>query len=308
MAVPYWRTEEGVEHGGDGVSVRVISWIFENSDTKGTDRLVLLAIADSADDDGSNAWPALDTIARKAGIGHRGAQQAVARLRERGLIRVEKQAGGPADMRADRRPNRYTVLMAGRTAVRPAEADGANEDVGRDAQDDTDGVHGRSPNPSKASVQEPEPSPAAPSKPRRPRKPDPIWDELARIFGAATPSECKRIGKAKREILEAWRAEAEAAGGTVEFVPEDVAAEITRRAREAWRRWGARPFGPEALTKHWTSLGTPAPPERRNGRGTVTDAWKDVHAAIEGGTDETDGMATDLGAAVRELPVGERHG
>jgi hypothetical protein len=39
------------------MSVKVMSWVWDHSRAEGTDRLVLLAIADSAEHDGSDAWP-----------------------------------------------------------------------------------------------------------------------------------------------------------------------------------------------------------------------------------------------------------
>lgn len=130
-----------------------MAWVFEHSPTKGTDRLVLLAIADSAEDDGTNAWPGVDKIAKRAGITRRGAQQSLARLEVAGRIIVEHQAGGPANLRADRRPNRYAVVMTGRTAVHPVTDDGANAATPRGESHDTNGVNGRAPYPSKASIQ-----------------------------------------------------------------------------------------------------------------------------------------------------------
>lgn len=137
------------------MSIAVIDWVFKHSPTKGTDRLVLLAIADSAEDDGTNAWPGVDTVARKAGVTRRGAQQSIARLQREGRVRVEHQAGGPGDLRADRRPNRYSVVMTGRTVVHPVSNNGANADAARGERNDADGANGRAPYPSKASVLDP---------------------------------------------------------------------------------------------------------------------------------------------------------
>jgi hypothetical protein len=108
------------------VSVDVISWVWRSSAATGTDRLVLLAIADAADSDGTNAWPSVATLARKAAVSNRTVQRSIGNLVELGELEVLEQAGGPARMRADRRPNEYRVLMQrrGDTPVAPSEPRG----------------------------------------------------------------------------------------------------------------------------------------------------------------------------------------
>lgn len=86
------------------MSVRVMSWVWDNSPVGGTDRLVLLAIADNADDTGGNAWPAIATLARKTVVDERTVQRSIRRLTEGGHLRVERTTGG-------RRSNRYTIIM-----------------------------------------------------------------------------------------------------------------------------------------------------------------------------------------------------
>lgn len=48
------------------MSIKVMSWVWDNSQTKGAHKLVLLALADQANDDGF-CWPAIPTIARRCG-------------------------------------------------------------------------------------------------------------------------------------------------------------------------------------------------------------------------------------------------
>jgi len=57
------------------------------------DRLVLLAIADSADDSGANAWPSIDTLTKKCRVGVRTIQRSIASLVEMGELQVEYNAG-----------------------------------------------------------------------------------------------------------------------------------------------------------------------------------------------------------------------
>lgn len=82
-----------------------MSWVWEHSRAEGTDRLVLLAIADCASDDGGNAWPSVETIADKAKVSERTVQRSVKALRLLGEIDVTPNAG-------KRGANLYTVKMS----------------------------------------------------------------------------------------------------------------------------------------------------------------------------------------------------
>jgi hypothetical protein len=88
------------------MSIKVMQWVWEHSPSTRGDRLVLLAIADCASDDGTRAWPSLPTIAEKANLSVRACQSALRRLVEAGYLEIEMQAGPKGC-------NRYTVLMGG---------------------------------------------------------------------------------------------------------------------------------------------------------------------------------------------------
>jgi|GEM_PF-6013870 len=75
------------------MSVRAMSWVWEHSPTGGNERLVLLAIADTADDNGANAWPSINTLARKTRLAPRTVQRVISRLRDDGQLYVEPSAG-----------------------------------------------------------------------------------------------------------------------------------------------------------------------------------------------------------------------
>ena len=96
-----------------------MAWVLEHeATTTGTDRLVLLALANHANDNGE-AWPSIDTIAREAGVQRRQTvKDALARLVAAGLI--ERKINGAPDhrLRADRRPNLYRLTGARLTAPR----------------------------------------------------------------------------------------------------------------------------------------------------------------------------------------------
>jgi len=93
------------------LSVKAITWVWEHSESSGTARMVLLAIADAADHHGANAWPSQPTLAAMCRISVRTVIRAVAELEQLGELEVI-QHGGPA-YREDRRPNRYRLVKMG---------------------------------------------------------------------------------------------------------------------------------------------------------------------------------------------------
>lgn len=68
------------------MSLRAIVAVFEHSESRLGDRLVLLALADYAHDDGRNAYPAVDTLAAKARVDRRTVQRSLAALETAGEI------------------------------------------------------------------------------------------------------------------------------------------------------------------------------------------------------------------------------
>lgn len=100
------------------MSVRASAFVFHESPSTGNDRLVLLSLADEADDDGRNAYPSQDRLALKARIARRTVQRALARLEAGGELlvkRPERQGRG--------QHNRY-VLTLGRDPLELARAMG----------------------------------------------------------------------------------------------------------------------------------------------------------------------------------------
>jgi hypothetical protein len=76
-----------------------------------TEKMVLLVIADHANDEGTASYPSQETIARKVSIGIRQVRRHVNELSTKGYIRVQKGAGGSERCRDDRRPNLYTINL-----------------------------------------------------------------------------------------------------------------------------------------------------------------------------------------------------
>lgn len=86
------------------MSLAVMTWVWDHSQSRNAARLVLLAIADCASGDGTQAWPSGTELRRKAKLSARGVQNATQELIELGELKVEWNAGPGGT-------NRYTVLM-----------------------------------------------------------------------------------------------------------------------------------------------------------------------------------------------------
>ena len=67
------------------MSVRVSTWVWHETTAKGSDLLVLLALADSANDDGE-CWPGVDTIGSKTRMSRATVFRRLDALEEGGLI------------------------------------------------------------------------------------------------------------------------------------------------------------------------------------------------------------------------------
>lgn len=77
------------------MSIKVMNWVWENGPPDPTQRLVLLAIADHADDCG-RAFPSMARIAAKSCVTERGARGIVRRLEDGGWVETQIGAGAAA--------------------------------------------------------------------------------------------------------------------------------------------------------------------------------------------------------------------
>lgn len=75
------------------MSIKAISKVWETSKQKGSALLLLLAIADYAKDDGKDAWPSLQTLAKKTRMGRRNVIKLVQKLEEAGELKVRREKG-----------------------------------------------------------------------------------------------------------------------------------------------------------------------------------------------------------------------
>jgi len=90
------------------VSFKVTNWVWARSESRNGARLVMLALADRADDDGF-AWPSIEDLCERTKLSPRAVQKALANLVELGELKVE--SGGGRRVR-----NRYTIVPKPRTS------------------------------------------------------------------------------------------------------------------------------------------------------------------------------------------------
>ena len=90
------------------MSIRLMSEVWR-ANLPTTEKMVLLIIADHANDEGTQSYPSQATIAEKASISIRTVQRAVNTLVIEGYIRMFKHSGGSANCRDDRRPHLYQI-------------------------------------------------------------------------------------------------------------------------------------------------------------------------------------------------------
>jgi Helix-turn-helix domain len=90
------------------VSVEVIRWVWKHSRAKGSDRLVLLAIADNANDDGGNAFPGHKALMEKTLLPRSTVYDCIERLVQLGELERAEHGGGRGKRTV------YRVLMENR--------------------------------------------------------------------------------------------------------------------------------------------------------------------------------------------------
>jgi hypothetical protein len=105
------------------VSFKVTNWVWSRSESRNGARLVMLALADRADDNGC-AWPSIDDLAERTKLSPRAVQKGITSLVELGELEVENGGGR-------HRSNRYRIIPKpctsdGVTAQEPRTSDGVS--------------------------------------------------------------------------------------------------------------------------------------------------------------------------------------
>lgn len=93
------------------MSSKAVSWVWNNSKTKGTAKLVLLAIADHAWQDGTNAWPSVERLAKMTGLDPDTVRRAVKKAEALGELEVVRKSGGRAS-KGQHASNDYLLVMS----------------------------------------------------------------------------------------------------------------------------------------------------------------------------------------------------
>lgn len=97
------------------MSVRLMSLVFE-LDLEPSLKLVLLALADRANDDGE-AYPGVRSMAAKCSMSENTVRRKLHELQDLNLIKINFNEGGKDNWRKDRRPNLYTLTFNGVSTV-----------------------------------------------------------------------------------------------------------------------------------------------------------------------------------------------
>ena len=90
------------------MSTRVSNWVWELEDLGPSEMLVLLALADQANDAGV-AWPAQGSLARRARQTDRNVRRMLVKLERMGLLSVERRSSSHG-----RKSNRYRLHVGAR--------------------------------------------------------------------------------------------------------------------------------------------------------------------------------------------------
>lgn len=76
------------------MSIQAVAWVLEHSTTTGSDRLVLIAIANHVDSTGW-CWPSIPAIAHEARVDKRTVYRAIDSLEEWGDLVIKRRPGKP---------------------------------------------------------------------------------------------------------------------------------------------------------------------------------------------------------------------
>lgn len=210
------------------VSVRVMSWVWEQN-LSTSKKMLLLAIADHSDDDGDNAWPAKPLLARKCNVSENRVRVMLRELEADNWISTKRNQGGTTRMSNHRRPNLYKINIERGLANEPPRdlADEAPRDLADEAQiiSSTSGT-------SFVNVK------------RKIGKPDTIFDALMNVcdldISILTTSARGAVNRAVKELRE------------VNATPVT----ITKAANAYRKKFPDAAISPSALAKHYPSLFT----------------------------------------------------
>ena len=230
------------------MSVKVMGSIWEHSPHKGSELLLLLAIADNADDLGL-AWPSQETLAAKMRMSVRQVRRLSASLESDGAFTTERKRSGSKTHIV------YTlVLPPGQDVLPQVEVE---EDISAFQPDIA-----MSAEPSIEPPQEQDQELDLAATPQARTARDCLWDSLEAIFGKPGTRTARALrGRIVSSLIEA--------GATVEQVEAAPAAYHARMP-------AGTTLTETALEKHWPLLSVPLETVNGNGRPHTKYGERDV--------------------------------
>jgi hypothetical protein len=265
--------------------------VWQHSRAAGTDLLVLLALADIANDE-RECWPSIRHVAQKCRINSRTAQRRIRSLESLGEV-IVIECGGKAGTPGGMRSNRYRIVVY-------MPGDGGGGDLPGGGTDAREGVA------------------PVPGEGVAPVPPEPSFESSVTPLASAT-ADAEVVASLRASVIEACsinahRLTASAEGALNKAVRELVAvgatpAQVPNAAAKYRGKYSSADLTPLALTKHWDRLGSTP---RLQAVPTISKAeqigtqfaridWTvdEARAQIESDLDGTDDRSTALGAFVR---------
>lgn len=254
------------------MSIEAMSWVLRHSEERLGRRLVLLVLADHANDDGTGAWPSVETISEKARMSRAQTQRCLRELTKAGS--VEKVGKSPAGTTV------YDVVMGGPHI----EAGASNPTEGGLKYAVERGVNEARTTLEPSIEQPPEALESTQPKPVRVDGRDLPFDVLAEVCGIradsprmkSIPATLNGPDGIRRQV---WREIWGDGWDDLENYERQIAIEIRARAALYRRKLPGAALTPTALAKWWTDL--PGLPDARDGRsGSAADVIDSVDAAV----------------------------
>jgi hypothetical protein len=75
------------------MSIKLMTKVWEHGPEDRTETIVLLALADRANDDGSSCFPSIADVAQRSRLSRRGTQKVIRRLEDKGFLTVDENSG-----------------------------------------------------------------------------------------------------------------------------------------------------------------------------------------------------------------------
>ena len=172
------------------MSIRLMSMVFEAQSLTGTQKLVLLSLADHANDDGLSIYPSQATTARRTSLSEREVRRVLLELEDLTIIHKVKGA-------RQHRSAEYTLDVAVLASLTPR----ADSESGLARPDSGSARPDSGSRESSLTIKEPSEEPSEGAE-KAPRPRDPLWDALVEVTGASTKRMTASVGKVKKALLE----------------------------------------------------------------------------------------------------------